>query len=113
MLTSRVLGNPPIAWAFLSISLRLAGGIIAFLIFEKVYPKARWMNTLMAALFTAYPGFLQVPNGNSYHVHLIAFTTGLFSLYLTLLLIERKNRWQRALLFLTSALCGLLSLWHV
>ncbi len=109
MVTSRVLGNPPIAWALLSITLRLAGGIIVFLIFDKLYPKARWMNPLMAALFTAYPGFLQVPNGNSYHVHLIAFTAGLFSLYLTLLLIKNENLVQRILLFILSALSGLLS----
>ncbi len=109
MVTSRVLGNPPIAWALLSIILRLTGGIIVFLIFDKLYPKARWMNPLMAALFTAYPGFLQVPNGNSYHVHLIAFTAGLVSLYLTLLLIKTKNLVQRILLFIISTLCGLLS----
>jgi hypothetical protein len=109
MVTARVLGNPPIAWVLLSICLRLAGGIIVFLIFEKLYAKARWMNTLMAALFTVYPGFLQVPNAHSYHVHLIAFTAGLFSIYLTLLLIERENRVQRMLLLFVAAAIGLLS----
>lgn len=109
MVTSRVLGNAPIAWALLSITMRLAGGIFVFLILDKMYRKAGWMNTLMAALFTAYPGFLQVPNGNSYHVHLIAFAAGLFSLWLTLLLIEQKKLLSSTLLFIASALTALLS----
>ena len=109
MVTSRILGNTPIAWALLSVTMRLAGGIIVFLILEKMYPKARWMNPLMAALFTAYPGFLQVPNGNSYHVHLIAFTAGLFSIWLTLVLIHKDKLLPRALFFLASTLSGLLS----
>ena len=109
MITSRILGNPPIAWALLAIALRLAGGIIVLLILEKMYTEARWTNTIMAALFTAYPGFLQVPNANSYHVHLIAFTSGLLSLYFTLILIERKKPLQRTLLFLVSTLSGILS----
>ena len=109
LVTSRILGNSPINWALMSIAMRLAGGIIAFLIFEKIYRKAPWMNTLMAALFIAYPGFLQVPNGNSYHVHLIALSAGLFSVYLTLVLIEHNSKLQRILLFIASAFTGLLS----
>jgi len=109
MLTSRVLGNAPIAWALLSISLRLAGGIFVFLILDRMYRKAGWMNTLMAALFTVYPGFQQVPNGNSYHVHLIAFAAGLCSLWLTLVLTQKKKPLHCTLLFLVSALAALLS----
>lgn len=109
MLTARIFGNQPLAWSLFAIVLQLAGGVIAFLIFEKLYPKTRWMNTVMSALFTAYPGFLQVPNANSYHVHLIAFCAGMFSLYLTLLFMEHEKSWQRSLLMLSSAFCSLIS----
>jgi hypothetical protein len=109
MFTSRILGNHAIAWALFSISLRLAGGIIAFLIFQKIFARAGWINTLMACLFVVYPGFLQVPNGNSYHLHLLAFAAGLFSLYLTLIYRDAPKPLIRAFLFLVSSLSGLLS----
>lgn len=109
MFTSRLLGNHAFLWALLAIFLRFAGGILVFLIFRKLYPKAGWVNPLMAALFVAYPGFLQVPNANSYHLHLLAFASGLFSLYLTLILMEQKKPLHRTLLTLASVLSGLLS----
>ena len=109
MATARVLGSNPLLWALLSVALRLASAILVYLILEKLYARAGWANTLMAALFAVYPGFQQVPNGNSYHVHLIAFASGLLSLYLTLICLESQRPLARRLLQAASVLSGLLS----
>ena len=106
-LAYRVLGPSPLPWQLYSFGLRLAGALIFLWLIRWLWPRARLMTTSMAVLFVVYPGFLQQPNANTFSNQLLTYTTGLFSIALTLAAVTAHTRARRLLLYVFSILTAL------
>ncbi|MFV2043935.1 MAG: hypothetical protein ACC700_11965 [Anaerolineales bacterium] len=106
-LAYRLLGPSPLPWQLYSFALRLAGALIFLWLVRWLWPRSRLMTLSMAVLFVVYPGFLQQPNANTFSNQLLTYTTGLFSIALTVGAVATTRRWRRSLLYFLSILTAL------
>jgi len=93
----RLLGDTVINWHLYALLWRLVGGLAFFWILRLIWPKHKYITTLMAVLFIVYPGFLSQPNANTKQNHLYGFGTALLSIALMLQAVKtNKIRWKIA-----------------
>ena len=78
----RFLGDTIINWHLYALLWRFIGGLAFFWILRLIWPKQKYLTTLMAVLFIVYPGFLSEPNANTKQNHLYGFGTALLSIAL-------------------------------
>jgi hypothetical protein len=64
----RLLGDTILNWHLYALLWRL------------IWPRQKYITTLMAILFVIYPGFLSQPDANTKQNHLFGFGTALFSI---------------------------------
>ncbi|HSK89096.1 MAG TPA: hypothetical protein VK880_12100, partial [Anaerolineales bacterium] len=80
----RLLGDTVLNWHLYALLWRGIGGLAFFWILRLIWPKHKYITTLMAVLFIVYPGFLSQPNANTKQNHLYGFGTALLSIALML-----------------------------
>jgi hypothetical protein len=105
--TYAILGNAPLTWQTYTILLRIAGGLLLLWLFRLIWPGKKTATTLMALLFTLYPGFIEMPTASAYSNHLFGLGMGLLSLSLTLKALQVSRARQRILLILAAIFTGL------
>lgn len=98
----RLLGNNVVNWHLYALLWRLIGGLAFFWILRLVWPRHRYITTLMAILFVVYPGFLSQPDANTKQNHLFGFGTGLLSIALMLQGLKTNSRVGKILCSLIS-----------
>jgi hypothetical protein len=99
----RLLGDTVVNWHLYALLWRFLGGVAFFWILRLIWPKQKYLTTLMAVLFIVYPGFLSEPNANTKQNHLYGFGTALFSIALMLQALKTDKRgWK--------IVCSILSL---
>jgi hypothetical protein len=76
----RLLGDGVFNWHWYALLWRFIGGLAFFWILRLIWPKHKYITTLMAVLFIIYPGFLSQPNANTKQNHLYGFGTALLSI---------------------------------
>ena len=86
-----LLGANPLAWNVFAVFVRFVGAVIFFYLLRILFPEQKKLPFYLVLVFLIYPGFLQLPNGNTYQGHIIALDSGLFSILLTLLVLKQKN----------------------
>jgi hypothetical protein len=74
-----------------------------------VFPKQKIATLLMALLFSIYPGYLSMPNAETYQASLLAINFGLISLVFSLKAIENKEISIKILFLLLSGIFALLN----
>jgi len=98
----RLLGDSIINWHLYALLWRFIGGLAFFWILRLIWPKEKYITTLMSVLFVIYPGFLSQPNANTKQNHLYGFGTALLSIALMLQAMKTNVRaWKIS--------CGVLS----
>jgi hypothetical protein len=98
-----ILGESPLGWHLYAFVLRVGGAISFYGILRLLWPEERRSATLLALLFVVYPGFLQQPNANAYHNHLLGLLSGMLSIYLTMRVSIIPSRLRSRILQLTLA----------
>jgi hypothetical protein len=83
-LAYRLLGDSYVNWHWYALLWRFVGGLAFFWILRLIWPKEKYITTLMTVLFIVYPGFLSQPNANTKQNHLYGFATALLSIALML-----------------------------
>jgi hypothetical protein len=78
-LVYRLLGDRIVNWHLYALLWRFIGGLAFFWILRLIWPKDKYITTLMTVLFIVYPGFLSQPNANTKQNHLYGFGTALLS----------------------------------
>ena len=76
----RFLGDKIINWHLYALLWRFIGGIAFFWILRLLWPKSKYITTLMSVLFMVYPGFLSQPDAATKQNHLYGFGTALLSI---------------------------------
>jgi len=71
-------------YSYLSYLLRMAQALGAFWLLRLVWPAQSRLAVLLAALFAAYPGWMDQPAPYDYQSHLLAFGLAIFSLAFSL-----------------------------
>jgi len=99
----RLLGNSIINWHLYALLWRFIGGLAFFWILRLVWPRHKYITTLMAVLFVIYPGFISQPDANTKQNHLFGFGTGLLSIAFMLQGLKTNSR-------LGKILCSLISI---
>ncbi|HSG43565.1 MAG TPA: hypothetical protein VLA72_10470, partial [Anaerolineales bacterium] len=79
-LVYRLLGESYVNWHWYALIWRFIGGLAFFWILRLIWPKEKYITTLMTVLFIVYPGFLSQPNANTKQNHLYGFGTALLSI---------------------------------
>jgi hypothetical protein len=101
----RLLGDNLLNWHYYALLWRFLGGLAFFWILRLIWPKQKYITTLMTVLFIVYPGFLSQPNANTKQNHLIGFASALFSIALMLQAIKiRSTAWKAACVALSALL---------
>jgi len=98
----RLLGDKIINWHLYALLWRFIGGIAFFWILRLIWPKQKYITTLMTILFIVYPGFLSQPDANTKQNHLYGFGTGLLSIAFMLQALKTNSRIGKILCSLTS-----------
>ncbi len=115
--TFQVLGERPLAWQLYAVFLRFIGGLAFLWLMRQMYPGRAVITTLMAVLFTIYPGFLQMPTASSYQNHLLALASGIVSLSLSVHAIKQRSDHLRmlsaGLSAATALFCYLMMEWMI
>ena len=101
-----LLGANPLVWNVFAVFVRFVGAVIFFYLLRILFPEQKKLPFYLVLVFLIYPGFLQLPNGNTYQGHIIALDSGLFSILLTLLVLKQKNLFKKLLLAGFSGLFG-------
>ncbi len=104
LLLGPILGAAPLAWQFLSLSLRGLAAFLLFRIISKLFPRQNSFAIWAALLFAVYPAFTLQPISVAYSQHWISYAAYLLSVFLMLLAIERKEKrfwWTLLALFFT------------
>ena len=101
-----LLGVSPLAWNLFAVFVRFLGAVIFFFMIRILFPEQKKLPFYLVLVFLIYPGFLQLPNGNTYQGHIIALDSGLFSLLLTLLGLKQGNFLKKLVLAGFSGLFG-------
>jgi len=76
----RLFGDSILNWHLYALLWRFICGLAFFWILRLVWPKQKYVTTLMAILFVVYPGFLSQPDANTKQNHLFGFGTALLSI---------------------------------
>lgn len=87
-----ILGDKIINWHLYALLWRFIGGLAFFWILRLIWPKQKYLTTLMTVLFIVYPGFLSQPDANTKQNHLYGFGTALLSIALMLQAMKTNNR---------------------
>jgi len=103
-LVYRLLGDGYFNWHLYALMWRIIGGLAFFWILRLLWPKDKYITTLMTVLFIVYPGFLSQPNANTKQNHLYGFGTALLSIALMLQAIKTNARVWKILYFVLSVL---------
>jgi hypothetical protein len=88
----RLLGDTIVNWHLYALLWRFIGGLAFFWILRLIWPKHKYITTLMVVLFVVYPGFLSQPDANTKQNHLYGFGTALLSIALMLQALKTNNR---------------------
>lgn len=94
--TFDVLGDAPLAWNLLAFGSRLVGVLALYALLRRLWPQQPFATTSMTLLFAVYPGFLQQPNAATFQNHFIGYSAGVLSLLLTVLALQAKPFWRKA-----------------
>lgn len=98
----RLLGDSILNWHLYALLWRFLCGLAFFWILRLVWPKQKYITTLMAVLFIVYPGFLSQPDANTKQNHLFGFGTGLLSIAFMLQGLKVSSRAGKILCSLIS-----------
>jgi hypothetical protein len=96
-LVYRLLGNASLNWHLYALLWRFLGGLAFFWIARLLWPRNKYLTTLMTVLFIVYPGFLSQPNANTKQNHLFGFGTALLSMAFMLQAFKTNHQWRRIL----------------
>jgi hypothetical protein len=107
----RMLGDAIANWHLYALLWRFIGGLAFFWILRLLWPREKYMTTLMAVLFIVYPGFLSQPNANTKQNHLYGFGTALLSIAFMLEAMRTSRRGWRIFCYLFSILLTANYLW--
>ena len=107
----RLLGDKIVNWHLYALLWRFIGGLAFFWILRLLWPREKYITTLMAVLFLVYPGFLSQPNANTKQNHLFGFATALLSIALTLQAMRISKRGWKIFCTLGSLLLTANYLW--
>jgi hypothetical protein len=88
----RFIGDTLVGWHLYALLWRLIGAMAFFWILRLLFPKQKYITTLMTILFIVYPGFLSQPDANTKQNHLYGFGTALLSIALMLQAMKTTNR---------------------
>lgn len=100
----RLLGDSLIGWHLYALLWRFLGGLAFFWILRLVWPRQKYLTTLMTVLFVVYPGFLSQPDANTKQNHLFGFGTALLSIAFMLQSLKTNSRVGKLLCSLVSIL---------
>ncbi len=78
-LTTALFGERALGYHLLALALRWLCGVGLWWVMRQVWPHARRLSAVAAALFIVYPGFLQQPIALIYNHHLSVLALSLFS----------------------------------
>src|ERR1044071_3946050 len=99
----RLLGDTIMNWHLYALLWRFVGALAFFWILRLLWPREKYLTTLMTVLFLVYPGFLSQPNANTKQNQLYGFGTALLSIALMLEAMKIDKRgWK--------ILCSILSI---
>jgi hypothetical protein len=100
----RLLGDQLILWHLYALLWRFIGVVAFFWILRLIWPKQKYITTLMAVLFALYPGFLSQPDANTKQNQLFGFGTALLSIAFMLQGLKTKARAGKILCSLFSVI---------
>lgn len=100
----RFLGDNLVLWHLYALLWRFLGAVAFFWILRLVWPKQKYLTTLMSILFVTYPGFLSQPDAATKQNHLFGFATALFSIAFMLQALKTQNTIGKIISTLISAL---------
>jgi hypothetical protein len=107
----RLLGDAIANWHWYALLWRFLGGLAFFWILRLLWPREKYITTLMTVLFIVYPGFLSQPNANTKQNHLYGFGTALFSIAFMLEAMKTNRRGWKIFCYLFSILLAANYLW--
>ena len=107
----RLLGDQIANWHLYALLWRFIGGLAFFWILRLLWPKQKYLTTLMTVLFIVYPGFLSEPNANTKQNHLYGFGTALLSIALMLEAMKTSRRGWKIFCTLLSLVLTANYLW--
>ena len=87
----RMLGDQLILWHLYALLWRFIGTVAFLWILRIIWPKHKYITTLMAVLFALYPGFLSQPDATTKQNQLFGFGTALLSIAFMLQGLKSKN----------------------
>jgi len=88
----QLLGDTIVNWQLYALLWRFIGGLAFFWILRLIWPKQKYITTLMTVLFIVYPGFLSEPDANTKQNHLFGFGTALLSIAFMLQSLKANSR---------------------
>jgi hypothetical protein len=100
----RFMGDNLILWHLYALLWRFLGAVAFFWILRLVWPKQKYLTTLMTILFVIYPGFLSQPDAATKQNHLFGFGTALLSIAFMLQGLKIKNTVWKIIYSLISVL---------
>lgn len=100
----QLLGDASVNWHIYALLWRFIGGLAFFWTLRLVWPKEKYLTTIITVLFIVYPGFLSEPNANTKQNHLYGFGTALLSIALMLQVLKTQNRFWQLICSLLSVL---------
>ena len=107
----RLLGDSIAGWHLYALLWRFIGALAFFWILRLLWPRQKYLTTLMTVLFLVYPGFLSQPNANTKQNHLYGFATALLSIALMLEAMRTGRRAWKIFCTLFSLLLTANYLW--
>lgn len=107
----RLLGDSLLGWHLYALLWRFIGGLAFFWILRLLWPREKYLTTLMTVLFLVYPGFLSQPNANTKQNHLYGFATALLSIAFMLEAMKTDRRAWKIFCTLFSLLLTANYLW--
>ena len=107
----RLLGDSIAGWHLYALLWRFIGALAFFWILRLLWPRQKYLTTLMTVLFLVYPGFLSQPNANTKQNHLYGFASALLSIALMLEAMRTSRRAWKIFCTLFSLLLTANYLW--
>ena len=107
----RLMGDKIVNWHLYALLWRFIGGLAFFWILRLLWPRQKYLTTLMTVLFLVYPGFLSQPNANTKQNHLYGFATALLSIAFMLEAMRTGRRGWKIFCTLFSLLLTANYLW--
>ncbi len=75
-----LLGDMPIKWQFYALGIHFIGALALLWILRALWPKQTIPTTAITLFYIVYPGFLQLPNANTYQNQLLTYTVAILSI---------------------------------